>query len=73
MVAESTGKTLEEALELQTEEGTINDLIIAKTAKIGEKLSLRRISAGLPSPIAISFWIERSWAITSSGISASNT
>ena len=35
--------TLEEALTLPCEEGTINDLIIAKTAKIGEKLSLRRI------------------------------
>ena len=35
--------TVEEALELNTEEGTINDLIVAKTAKIGEKLSLRRI------------------------------
>ena len=36
-------KTVEEALELPCEEGTIKDLIIAKTAKIGEKLSLRRI------------------------------
>ncbi|HAH17610.1 MAG TPA: elongation factor Ts [Eubacterium sp.] len=35
--------TLEDALNLNTEEGTINDLIVAKTAKIGEKLSLRRI------------------------------
>lgn len=35
-------KTVEEALELKVSEGTINDLIIAKTAKIGEKLSLRR-------------------------------
>lgn len=42
-ILNSSIKTLEEALELQTEEGTINDLIIAKTAKIGEKLSLRRI------------------------------
>ena len=38
----SNAKTLEEALELTTSEGTINDLIIAKTAKIGEKLSFRR-------------------------------
>ncbi len=38
----SNAKTLEEALELPTSEGTINDLIVAKTAKIGEKLSLRR-------------------------------
>ncbi len=41
-ILNSNAKTLEEALELSTGEGTINDLIIAKTAKIGEKLSLRR-------------------------------
>ena len=35
-------KTVEEAKELQTAEGTIGELIINKTAKIGEKLSLRR-------------------------------
>ena len=35
-------KTVGEAKELQTEEGTIGELIINKTAKIGEKLSLRR-------------------------------
>ena len=35
-------KTVEEALELKSSEGTINDLIVAKTAKIGEKLSFRR-------------------------------
>ena len=35
-------KTVEEALSLNCSEGTINDLIVAKTAKIGEKLSLRR-------------------------------
>lgn len=34
---------VEDALNIQTSEGTINDLIVAKTAKIGEKLSLRRI------------------------------
>lgn len=34
--------TVEEALELPTEDGTLNDLIVNKTAKIGEKLSLRR-------------------------------
>ena len=38
----SDAKTLEEALEVKFEDGTINDLIVAKTAKIGEKLSLRR-------------------------------
>ncbi len=34
--------TVEEALELPCEDGTLNDLIVNKTAKIGEKLSLRR-------------------------------
>lgn len=38
----STAKTLEEANQVVTAEGTIEELIIAKTAKIGEKLSLRR-------------------------------
>lgn len=41
-ILNSNAKTLEEALALSTNEGTINDLIIAKTSKIGEKLSLRR-------------------------------
>lgn len=41
-ILNSNAKTLEEALALSTDEGTINDLIVAKTAKIGEKLSLRR-------------------------------
>ena len=35
-------KTVEEALELETKDGKVNDLIIAKTSKIGEKISLRR-------------------------------
>ena len=39
----SNATTVEEAMEVSLEEGTINDLIIAKTFKIGEKLSLRRI------------------------------
>ena len=42
-ILNSNAKTVEVALELPCEEGTIKDLIIAKTAKIGEKLSLRRI------------------------------
>ena len=41
-ILNSDAKTLEDVLALPTEEGTVNDLIIAKTAKIGEKLSLRR-------------------------------
>lgn len=42
-ILNSEATTLEEVLELNSEEGTIKDLIVAKTAKIGEKLSLRRI------------------------------
>ncbi len=42
-VIDSDAKTLDEILELKTDEGTIQDLIVAKTATIGEKLSLRRI------------------------------
>ncbi len=34
--------TVEDVLALESSEGTINDLIVAKTAKIGEKLSFRR-------------------------------
>ena len=41
-ILNSDAKSLDDVLALDTEEGTINDLIIAKTAKIGEKLSLRR-------------------------------
>lgn len=41
-IINSNAKTLEEASELKTSEGTVNDLIISKTATIGEKLSLRR-------------------------------
>src|SRR5574344_554255 len=37
-------KTLEEALNLTIDDETINDLIVNKTAKIGEKLSLRRFT-----------------------------
>ena len=41
-ILKSDVTTLEEANDLDTGDGTIADLIIAKTAKIGEKLSLRR-------------------------------
>ena len=41
-ILKSSAKTIEDALALPCDEGTINDLIIAKTSKIGEKLSLRR-------------------------------
>lgn len=42
-VLEGNAKNAEETLEIAYEDGTINDLIVAKTAKIGEKLSLRRV------------------------------
>ena len=35
--------TLEEALKLETSEGTVEELIVARTATIGEKLSFRRV------------------------------
>ncbi|MDD4188144.1 MAG: translation elongation factor Ts [Bacilli bacterium] len=41
-VLKSRVTTLEDALNLEIGAGTINDLIIAKTSKIGEKLSFRR-------------------------------
>lgn len=37
-------ETIEEAKELTTDEGTVGELIVNKTAKIGEKLSLRRFA-----------------------------
>ncbi|MBQ9011962.1 MAG: elongation factor Ts [Bacilli bacterium] len=43
-IIKSNAKTLEETLELETENGTLNDLIVSKTATIGEKLSLRRFA-----------------------------
>ena len=42
-VVNSDVTTVEDALKLSTNEGTIEDLIVAKTAKIGEKLSFRRM------------------------------
>ncbi len=41
-ILKSNVKTMEEALSLEYENGTLNDLIIEKTSKIGEKLSFRR-------------------------------
>lgn len=35
-------KTMEEALNIETSEGTVNELIVSETATIGEKLSFRR-------------------------------
>ena len=40
----SSAKTLDEALELKNGNSTIKELIVSKTATIGEKLSLRRFS-----------------------------
>ena len=37
--------TVEEALELPCDEGTLKDLLVAKIAKIGEKLSFRRFES----------------------------
>lgn len=42
-IINSDAKTLEDALNLETSEGTIADLIVSKTATIGEKLSFRRM------------------------------
>ena len=41
-ILKSNAKTVEEALNLDVNGQTVNDYIVAKTAKIGEKLSFRR-------------------------------
>ena len=41
-ILKGTAKTMDEALALPSSEGTVQDLIVAKVAKIGEKLSFRR-------------------------------
>lgn len=43
-ILHSEATTLEEANELPCGEGTIKDLVIAKTSKIGEKLDFRRLA-----------------------------
>lgn len=43
-IIKSNATTVEELLNEETGEGTVNDLIISKTATIGEKLSLRRFT-----------------------------
>jgi elongation factor Ts len=43
-ILKSDAKNDEEALEAKTAAGTVKDLVIAATATIGEKISLRRIS-----------------------------
>ena len=42
-ILDSDAKDFESILKINTLEGTIEDLIVAKIAKIGEKLSLRRV------------------------------
>ncbi len=49
-VLKGNATTVDEALELSTSAGTVNDLIVAKTAKIGEKLSLRRLTKVTKKP-----------------------
>ena len=44
-ILSSDVEDLDSALKLETEEGTINDLIVNATAKIGEKISLRRFTS----------------------------
>ena len=41
-IVKNNPETVEDVLALECEDGTINDLIVNKTAKIGEKLSFRR-------------------------------
>ena len=41
-ILKGSAKTMDEALALPSSEGTIQDLIVAKVSKIGEKLSFRR-------------------------------
>ncbi len=43
VILASGAKTLEDALAAKTSEGTVEELIVARTATIGEKLSLRRV------------------------------
>ena len=43
-ILNSDAKTIEEAKELAFEDGTIKDYVVAKTAKIGEKLDFRRLA-----------------------------
>ncbi len=42
-ILNSDATNLEEALNVTTEEGTVNDTIVSGTATIGEKISLRRV------------------------------
>jgi elongation factor Ts len=43
-IIKAKAKTIEEAKKAKTKEGTVEELIVSKVAKIGEKLSLRRFT-----------------------------
>ncbi len=43
-ILDSDAKTVEEAKALKFNDGTVNDLIVEKTSKIGEKLDFRRLA-----------------------------
>ena len=44
VLLENKPATVEEALEIVTPQGTVNDLIVSATATIGEKITLRRLA-----------------------------
>ncbi|MBP3635265.1 MAG: elongation factor Ts [Bacilli bacterium] len=44
LIADNDVSTMEEALKLNTEEGTLNDTLVNMTATIGEKISFRRFA-----------------------------
>lgn len=44
VIIKSNAKTLDDVLSLSTDNGSVSDLIISKTATIGEKISLRRFA-----------------------------
>ena len=44
LIVKNDVKTMEEAMSLSTEEGTLNDIIVNFTATIGEKISFRRFA-----------------------------
>ena len=43
-ILENKVKTMEEALELKVDKDTLNDYVVEKTAKIGEKIAFRRFT-----------------------------
>lgn len=63
MLLSSDAKTMEEALLLSNGKETVKDLLTAKTAKIGEKLSFRRFEIITKMMMRylglILIWVER--------------